>query len=274
MSFFLSGDQTDCTYSRCGLTVALNSHLKLWVSRIVPDHASALTVSSRRLDRPLIPDFWSRVPTDFPRYSFSTNRRLFTNLTSYYYWSTLRRHQRRAFSRDLRWCRRTSGRRRYRYRCPSRLQLYVLSILAHLKSSQEIQGHHIAAINGHGLPIHPAFQFQAHPFYPNSLLSAIRQPANGIPKQQPARNMAPLGSGLMSFNIDVIVAASNLRILADSPLKSAEIRISALAKFSLSKLRTHVVSNLLYSSTQNCTETIHSSKIYTQETPPLLLLSY
>ena len=49
-------------------------------------------------------------------------------------------------------------------------------------------------------------------------------------------------------------------------------RILALAKFSLSKIRTHVVSNLLYSSTQNCTKTIHSSKLYTQEPPPLLLL--
>jgi len=48
--------------------------------------------------------------------------------------------------------------------------------------------------------------------------------------------------------------------------------ISALAKFSLSKLRTHVVSNLLYSSTQNCTKTIHSSKLYTPEPPPELLL--
>ncbi|KAK2148876.1 hypothetical protein LSH36_477g00007 [Paralvinella palmiformis] len=48
--------------------------------------------------------------------------------------------------------------------------------------------------------------------------------------------MAPLSSGSMSFNTDVIMAASNLRILAGSPLKSTEIRISALAKLSLSKL--------------------------------------
>ena len=184
-------------------------------------------------------------------------------------------------SRDLRWCRRTSVRRRFRYRCPSRLPVYALSIPAHLKSSQEIQGHHVADINCHGFPIYLAFQFQAHPFYPNSLLSAIREPANGIPKQQPVRNMALLGSGSISFNIDVIMAASklrilaaNIRILAGSPLKSTDrpSQISASAKFSLSKLRTHLISNILYSSTQNCTKTIHSSKLYTLEPTPLLPL--
>jgi len=57
-------------------------------------------------------------------------------------------------------------------------------------------------------------------------------------------------------------------------MKSTEIRDAALAKFSLSKLRTHVFSNLLYSSTQNCIKTIHSSKLYTTEQPPLLQLSH
>ncbi|KAK2148234.1 hypothetical protein LSH36_508g02031 [Paralvinella palmiformis] len=81
-----------------------------------------------------------------------------------------------------------------------------LSIPAHLRSGQEIHGRH-AAINGHGLPIHPAFQFQAYPFYPGSLLSAIRQPANGFPKQQLARDTAPKGSGSKSFTIDAILAS-------------------------------------------------------------------
>jgi len=42
-------------------------------------------------------------------------------------------------------------------------------------------------------------------------------------------------------------------------------RTPALAKLSLSKLRTRVVSNLLYSSTRNCTKTLHSSKLSTPE---------
>jgi len=59
--------------------------------------------------------------------------------------------------------------------------------------------------------------------------------------------------------------------IRDAALGSAvrPSRISALAKFSLSKLRTHVVSNLLYSSTQNCTKTIHSRTTTSTTTRPL-----
>ena len=52
------------------------------------------------------------------------------------------------------------------------------------------------------------------------------------------------------------------------PGRGRPSRTPVLAKFFLSKLRTHVVSNLLYSSSQNCTKTIYSSKLYTPE-PPL-----
>ena len=75
----------------------------------------------------------------------------------------------------------------------------------------------------------------------------------------------PISSCIVLFNYCVEVSTTLWKVPRSALHPS---RISALAKFSLSKFRTYVVSNLLYSSTQNCTKTIHSSKLYTPE-PPL-----
>ncbi|KAK2148481.1 hypothetical protein LSH36_495g02006 [Paralvinella palmiformis] len=164
------------------------------------------SVISRRLDRSLIPSFRSPVLTDFPCFHFPPID---------------------AYSRIER---RIPIGRLYGDASVVRFHVICAGVVV-----LPVGGNIAIAVRAvFRFPIHPAFQFQAHPFNPNSLLSAIRQSANGIPKQQPVRNMAPLGSRSMSFNIDVIMAASklrilavDLRILAGLPLKSTEIRDAA-----------------------------------------------
>ncbi|KAK2154110.1 hypothetical protein LSH36_276g02022 [Paralvinella palmiformis] len=174
------------------LAHAVQSHLSNTNQNSSGSRQRTNSVISGRHDRSLIPGFRTRVLTDLQRYSLSTNRRLFPNRTSYSFWSTLRRHQ------------------HFPVICAGVVVLPVgddiaiavraVSRCTYLKSSQEIQGRHVAAINCHGFLFHPAFQFQAHRFYPNSLLSSIRQPANGIPKQQPVRNI----HGAVEFRVDVV----------------------------------------------------------------------
>ncbi|KAK2167949.1 hypothetical protein LSH36_22g10081, partial [Paralvinella palmiformis] len=78
--------------------------------------------------------------------------------------------------------------------------VYILLILAHLKSIQEIQVNHVAAINCHGFPIHPASSSRT---IRSIRTASYRLSGNRRTESRSSSRSGP-AHGAVGFRIDVV----------------------------------------------------------------------